>query len=83
MTKKEARAECRRLAIEKRTPWWPLCWDKQNGYYPTDQYVGSYTTHICWVDRSGKFMYASKENEKKHQLKGNIPWRDPLTGKRK
>jgi hypothetical protein len=73
MTKKEARAECRRLAIEKNSIWWALCWNKNNGYFPAPNLIGGeHTNHICYVSKNGTFLYASKENEKKHNLKGNV-----------
>ena len=83
MTKKEARAECRKKATETGYGWWSLCWNKQNGYYPAAGPCSTDTNHICYVAKSGEYKYATKENEEKHSLKGNIPFIDPRTGKRK
>ena len=83
MTLKEARAKCRELAIDNHTHWWSLCWHKRFGYYPAESYHSRDTNHICWVDKSGVFKYATKENERKHNLKGNVPWIDISTGKRR
>ncbi len=74
MTLKQARQACRDLAINEHTSWWSLCWTKHNGYYPAEGYRGKDTNHICWVAKNGSFMYASKENERKHNLKGNVAW---------
>lgn len=70
MTLKEARAECRRLAIKHNNYWWPLSWNKLNGYYPDGPRSSQY--FICFVHKDGRFMYASKDNERKHNLKGNV-----------
>lgn len=82
MTKKEARQECRNLAIEHGRSMWPLCFHKRFGYYAADNFDGN-GFHICWVARNGQFMYATKENEKRHNLKGNIPYIGPQTGRRR
>lgn len=71
MTLKEARNQCRELAIKHKAPWWSLCWHKRFGYYPCSELQRD-TNHICYVDKSGVYMYASKENERKHNLKGNV-----------
>ena len=71
MTLKEARKECRELAIKHNSYWWSLCWHKRFGYYPCSENQRD-TNHICFVHRNGTFIYATKENERKHNLKGNI-----------
>lgn len=61
MTKKEARAECRRLCAETRRGMWEMLWDKQNGYYPAPDCKGLINNkHCCWVDKSGKYVYRTK-----------------------
>ena len=72
MKLKEARAKCRELAIGANTYWWPLCWTKQHGYYPAVARYPKDSNQICYVYKNGTFMYATKEDEKKHNLKGNI-----------
>lgn len=71
MRKKEARALCRTLAIQHNRSWWSLCWNKNAGYYPAVGNTSVDTNHICWVRKNGVYAYATKENEKKHHLKGN------------
>lgn len=61
MTKKEARAECRKLANDTGRGWWSLCWNKQNGYYPAAGFGSQDTNHICYVTKSGEYKYAAKK----------------------
>lgn len=69
MTLKRARQECRFLCSKTGKNMWPLGWNKQNGYYPQNEKGDQF--QICWVGKDGSFLYATKENEKKHSLKGN------------
>jgi hypothetical protein len=66
VTKKQARQICREKAAEAGGMW-PMCWDKQNGYYPAAG-KGQGNKHIAYVDKNGCYLYVTKENAKKHNL---------------
>lgn len=55
MTKKEARAECRELAIKHGVCRWSLCYDKQNGWYPAPTDYPRSNYHVIYVNRDGAY----------------------------
>lgn len=67
MDKKQARQLCREKAKENNRPSWPLCWNKQYNYYPSENaFSDNYT--IAHVNIDGTYSYVSKENQRKHNL---------------
>lgn len=57
MTKKEARAECRRLCVQTGYSMWEMLWDKQNGYYPAPDRKGlRNSNHYRWVLKDGRYL---------------------------
>ena len=69
---KQARAECREKALRGSYPY-PLCWDKNRGYYCPEQRDGyPEKDYVCAVDRSGAFTWVHKEVLKVHNLKNYV-----------
>ncbi len=68
---KQARAECREKANQRGQHWWPLCWNKNDGYYCPEYNRGNRDC-ICMVDKSGAFTCVSKEVLRVHNLKNYI-----------
>ena len=68
---KQARAECREKANQRGHHWWPICWNKNDGYYCPDYDTGN-KDFLCFVDKSGAFTCVEEEIIKAHNLKGCV-----------